>query len=575
MATVPLSDAGSAQHGGQRGRRVMLPRPSLRTAGVVVILTALAVAGVVSCLSLGLSPDRVVNSFSRIGKFLARAVPVDFSEPLVLLQLTLLTLAVVICGTLFAVILSVPVAYCAARNTTPHASLRWIARAMTVLARSTPEIVILIIMATLVSGGPVWPSIVAIGLHSVGMVGKLFADAIEQIDEGPRIAIRAAGGGRLQEFVSGVLPQVLPSWIATALHRNDINLRGSVILAIVGMPGIGYELKASIERLDYRRALAAAIILFVLCVLMEIVATVLRSMILARPAAGRSLGARLSRALHQRGESAAPAGSDHPTARRRLSAPWNGRRVQVALIGWSLVAVLVWSLWYAQINWADVLGFWAAVPQRISTLFPLGFGDTPLPKVVELFWQTIYIALAGTLIAFVFSAPIGSLAARNVAPNSWVHAVFRLVLVVIRGIPELLLAIVLILATGFGPIAGAFALGLGGIGLLGKLFADSFEEVSPGPEIALRAVGASRTQVYASATVPQASQAIVGHVFYMLDSNIRAATVLGVVGAGGVGFIMFEAASRSQYNVVLTIALVIMAIVLVLEGMAMWVRKSM
>ncbi|ABY22149.1 phosphonates transport system permease protein [Renibacterium salmoninarum ATCC 33209] len=578
MATglsAPPSNSKTVLPAGSERR--LLPRPSARSLGVAAVLLALFL-GVVAVSSLGLSGPRIVSSLDKIGKFLARSVPMDFSEPLVLAQLTLQTLSVVICGTLLATIISIPIAYFAARNTSPHPALRWLARGMTVLARSIPELVLLIIVITLVAGGPVWPSIVAIGLHSVGMIGKLFADAIEQIDEGPRIAIRAAGGGKLQEFVSGVLLQVLPSWVATVLHRNDINLRASAILGIVGMPGLGYELKASIDRLDYQRMLAAALILFALCVVMEIIATVLCSMILGRASAGKSLGSRLSRKLvttTANGDGSLATIALPSPAKRRTSAPWTSRRIQVNLIGWLILAVLIWAVLYANINWPDVVNAVVNLPQRFSTLFPLSFGDTPAPKMMSLLWETFYIALAGTLIAVLFSVPFGSFAARNIAANGAVHKTFRLVLLAIRDIPELLLAIILILATGFGPIAGAFALGLGGIGLLGKLLADSFEEVDSGPETALKATGARRGQIYAAATFPQATPAFVGHIFYMLDSNVRAATVLGVVGGGGVGFVMFEATSRSQYNVVFTIALMILAIVLVIEGVSMWVRKAL
>lgn len=111
----------------------------------------------------------------------------------------------------------------------------------------------------------------------------------------------------------------------------------------------------------------------------------------------------------------------------------------------------------------------------------------------------------------------------------------RLLLVGIRGVPEVILAIVLIVVTGLGTQAGTLALALGGVGLLGKLLADSFEEVSSGPERALAATGATRLQVYAGATLPQGTRALIGHTFYMLDTNIRAATLLGIVGAGESG----------------------------------------
>lgn len=576
MTTTGLNAPPSRKLPEPAPERRLLPKPAPRSLGVAAILLGMLVAGIVAVAALGISGPRIVSSLDKIGKFLARSVPLDFSDPGLLVELTLKTLSVVISGTLLATVISLPLAYLAARNTAPHPAVRWLARAVIVVARSIPEVILLIILVTLMALGAL-PAVVAIGLHSVGMIGKLFADAIEQIDEGPRIAVRAAGGNWLQEFVSGVLPQVLPSWVATVLHRNDINLRASAILGVVGMPGLGYELYTAILRLDYPRALAAAVILFLLCVAMEIIATLLRSMILGRPAAGRSLGARISRhAVTRAAEPGAPGGVPGGTGKTkgRLSAPWTGRRVQVNAIGWLAVGVLLWALWYARINWRDVIDVWARIPERVSALFPLSFGDTPAPKMLGLVWETGYIALAGTLIAVLFSVPVGSLAARNVAANGAVHKAFRLVLLIIRGIPELLLAIILILATGFGPIAGAFALGLGGIGLLGKLLADSLEEVDPGPETALQATGARRGQIYASATFPQAAPAFIGHIFYMLDSNVRAATVLGVVGGGGVGFVMFEAASRSQYNVVFTIALMILAIVLAIEGVSMWVRKA-
>jgi phosphonate transport system permease protein len=136
-----------------------------------------------------------------------------------------------------------------------------------------------------------------------------------------------------------------------------------------------------------------------------------------------------------------------------------------------------------------------------------------------------------------------------------------------------ILAIVLIVVTGLGTQAGTLALALGGVGLLGKLLADSFEEVSPGPERALSATGASRVQVYAGATLPQGTRALIGHTFYMLDTNLRAATLLGIVGAGGVGYYLLNASQGSNYGTVTAIVLMILVTVLAVEGLAIWMRR--
>src|SRR5262249_15456670 len=147
------------------------------------------------------------------------------------------------------------------------------------------------------------------------------------------------------------------------------------------------------------------------------------------------------------------------------------------------------------------------------------------------------------------------------------------VVVLVRGIPELVLAIVFVVITGLGAVAGALALGVGAVGLLGKLVADSLEEVDPGVEAAVRATGAGRRQVFCSATLPQAAPAFVGHVLYQLDVNIRSATLLGIVGAGGIGFDLLNASRVLDFGVVTTVLLLVFATVLVVELLAVWLRR--
>lgn len=521
---------------GKSPHRAPWTRRSWARLSVTIILVALVLAAIGSFQLLDFSATRLTRAAPAAERFFARMLPLDFSHPEELLRLTFLTLAIVVCGTALSAVLSVPIAYWAARNTSPHPALRWFARSVTVLARAFPELILIIVLATMFSLGSL-PGILALGLHSVGMVGKLFADAIEQIDNGPRIAIRAAGGTKTQEFVSGVLPQVAPSWVATILHRQDINLRASAILGYVGMPGLGYELSASIQRLDYQRAMAVAVVIFALCMAMEVLSSSIRRMI-----------------LH----------GDRSRMRRRWSGP---------ALGWTAAAAVVAAVVIAAPAWGDLLTVWTVLPQRLASFFSLSTGDYTWPQILAMLGQTIAIALAGTSIGVFLSIVIGSYAASNVAPGEGVRRGARLLLLVVRGIPELILAIVLILMTGLGGAAAALALGIGTVGLLGKLLADSIEEVDPGPERAIRATGASRMQTYVSATFTQAAPAVVGHVFYAMDGNIRAATVLAVVGAGGVGQVMFEAAQLSRYNVVFTMALLVIGLVLFIEALAIWIRK--
>src|SRR5690606_2428762 len=181
-------------------------------------------------------------------------------------------------GTALAAVLSIPVAYGAARNTTPHTAVLALCRSIGVIARAIPDVVFVVIFAFLWFNSGTLPAIIAIGLHSVGMISKMFADAIEQVDEGPRLAIRSAGGSKSQEFWSGVVPQVLPAWVAVTLHRADINLRGTVILGVVGVIGIGYELAGALHGgpARMRRVMPLVVIITVQCVLFDIVSQLRR-----------------------------------------------------------------------------------------------------------------------------------------------------------------------------------------------------------------------------------------------------------------------------------------------------------
>jgi len=543
-------------------------------------LVALVAVSIAALGEVDISIPDMVASWGNAERFFARVGALSFPEPAELAWLIALTLGLVLTGTLLAAVLSVPIAYLAASNTTPGNGWRAAARFAGVLARSLPDVVLAMVFVLMFSLGAL-PGILAIGIHSIGMISKMFADAIEQIDEGPRLAIRAAGGSRAQEFFSGILPQVLPSWVATVLHRNDINLRGSVVLGYVGVAGLGLEMSYAFKSLNYGLGLGIALVIFVLCVVMEVVSSVVRAAMLGRTGDRRTWADRLvGRRLARKGRvdaasrgTAAPAAAWAQSPQTALRRPWTGERVRNVVAGWVAVAIVVAGVWVCQINWGDFLTVWAKIPAVAVQFWPPTFGVYGAEVMFEALRETVAIALAATLLALLPSLLLGSFAARNVAANGGVRGTARFALVGIRGIPEIILAIVLIVITGLGMQAGTIALAVGGVGLLGKLIADSFEEVDRGPERALFATGATRLQVYAGATVPQGARALVGHSFYLLDTNIRAATILGIVGGGGVGYYLLNASQGANYGMVTAIVLMILVTVLIVEGIAMWMRK--
>ncbi|AWG00492.1 PhnE/PtxC family ABC transporter permease [Clavibacter michiganensis] len=571
-------DAGGP--GADVAARAPRPRASRARLAAWIVLGLIVAAAVAALVSVDISIPRMVQSLGNAQRFAGRIGALTLPEPADLLRLTAQTLGFVITGTVLAAVLSVPVAVLAASNTSPGPAWQGGARFVGVLARSVPDVVLAMVFVLMFSLGSL-PGILAVGIHSVGMLSKMFADAIEQIDEGPRLAIRAAGGSRLQELAAGVLPQVAPSWVANVLHRNDINLRGSVILGYVGVAGLGLQMSYAFKALDYGRGLGLAAVIFALCVVMEVVSAAVRAAMLGAGAVRTQPMDRLVRRLLPRRAPGGSAGGAIPstpdtrpaTPDDALRRPWTPARVRTAVALAVAALVLVGAVLVSDITWSDLGTFWARIPAVAAELWPPDAGAYGWPVLVGAMGQTVVVALAAALLTLAGSAVIGALAARNVAPGPGIRGAARLVLVAVRGVPELILAIVLIVISGLGMQAGTIALAVGGMGLLGKLVADSLEEVDPGPERALTATGATRPQVLAAATLPQAARAMLGHGFYLLDTNIRAATLLGIVGGGGVGYYLLNASEGARYGMVTAIVLMILATVLVVEGVAVWMRR--
>ncbi|WP_240739824.1 phosphonate ABC transporter, permease protein PhnE [Leucobacter triazinivorans] len=557
--------------------RATLPVPSRNSVIAAALLLALLAAGLWSFRGVGLSWEQLARGTEYAGQFLARTVPFVWPTVGETVRLSALTLAIVFCGTALAAILSIPVAVLAARNTTPWRGGGALGRFLGVTARAAPDAIMAMIFALVIGQGAL-AGVLALGIHSIGMISKLTADAIEQIDEGPVRALRAAGASRAQQFWGGIWPQVLPAYIAIVLHRADINLRVSVILGFVGVAGLGQQLSHAMQTLNYREAMPFAVIIFVLCVAFEVVSALIRRALLGAQPTGRGLGHRLVRRVTS--APAAKAGAARAArirqSRLRLGRagriPWTPDRLRQAGLIWGTAAVLAVSIGIAATQGSSFAYFWKNLGIAAARLWPPSLAPEKWGDVALALLETVQIAFAATLFAVVFSALLGAFAARNVAPNPGVRAGARFTLIAIRGLPELLLALFFIILTGLGPGAAVLALGIGGIGLLGKLVADSLEEVRPGPERALTAVGATRTQVFAAATFPQAVPAFVGHTLYLLDTNVRSATVLGIVGGGGIGYMLASAARINQHEL-LFLLLCVLAIVFLLEGLSSWLRR--
>jgi len=198
-----------------------------------------------------------------------------------------------------------------------------------------------------------------------------------------------------------------------------------------------------------------------------------------------------------------------------------------------------------------------------------------LPRASAAALQTVQMALVGTVVGAVLSVPLAFLAATNVTPHAALYRASRAVIGFIRSIPDLIWGLIFVSAVGLGPFPGTVALALGSIGMLGKLYAEAIEEIDPGQVEALRSTGAHPLQTLALGVVPQVVPAAVALTLYRWDINIRDSIVLGLVGAGGIGFELQTSMRLFRYPEVLTMIVVILVIVLLVEHLSSYVRARM
>ena len=180
----------------------------------------------------------------------SRMVPPKWSYSLELIKPVWDTINIATLGTVIAMIIAVPVAFCAARNTTPHSTVRIVALFIIVASRSVNSL-IWALMLVFILGPGVLAGTVAIGLRSIGFCAKLIYESIEEIDANQVEAVKATGASNLQQMIYGIIPQVLPTIAGVGIYRWDINIRESTILGLVGAGGIGLQLNGSINTLAW------------------------------------------------------------------------------------------------------------------------------------------------------------------------------------------------------------------------------------------------------------------------------------------------------------------------------------
>ena len=220
---------------------------------------------------------------------------------------------------------------------------------------------------------------------------------------------------------------------------------------------------------------------------------------------------------------------------------------------------------------AETMQMTTQTVEKTYLVEPVGYLTFTLGKMLE----TIEMAVWASLFAVLLSLPLAWVAARNFTPHLVLYRLARSFISFLRAVPELISALFLVLAFGFGPIAGILALALHSVGFLAKFFAEDIEAADKVPQDAIRATGAGDLAVLRLAVLPQVLPSYTALTFYILDRNIRMGTVIGLVGAGGIGQGLKGRYDMFQYDHVATILLIIFLSVLALDALAARLRRKL
>lgn len=237
-----------------------------------------------------------------------------------------------------------------------------------------------------------------------------------------------------------------------------------------------------------------------------------------------------------------------------------------ALIAWSIEAIVVGDTDWSRISWASML---KSAGQFMSVDLSI-FGSLMEPAL-----ETALMATLGTLVGLVLAVPVAWLGAMNISPlGRTTYTLGRGLMTLSRSVHEVVWGLIFVAAVGLGALAGVLAMGIRSIGFISKTVAEAIEDVNPGPVEAMRAVGASRFQILLFGIVPQVIPVFIGNVIFEWDVNIRRSTIMGLVGAGGLGLALHRQMAAYNYGGIATVLLVILLLIVAGEIISYYARRA-
>jgi phosphonate transport system permease protein len=258
-----------------------IPNQPLNQKILKYVITILIVVGSIwSASGLEITPDRIFSAPSKIWILISAMFPLDLSQEAIdrIVPKVAESLFIAWAGTVIGAIFSFPVSFLAANNVSLN-SLSRITKQVLNIIRAFPELILAFVLLPITGLGPLTGTL-AVGIHSIGTLGKLSSEVIEGIDEGPLESIKSSGGSKLNELFFGVVPQVMPTITSYWLYRFEINLRASAVLGVVGAGGVGAELINQLRFRDFPRAGTVLVVTIAMVLVVDTISASIRKRII-------------------------------------------------------------------------------------------------------------------------------------------------------------------------------------------------------------------------------------------------------------------------------------------------------
>jgi phosphonate transport system permease protein len=249
-------------------------------------------------------------------------------------------------------------------------------------------------------------------------------------------------------------------------------------------------------------------------------------------------------------------------------------KLQRRLIWAIFIGLVIYCLWAFNFSPARVAEGVTRLGRVLSFMFPPHVWTEwdAFSEVLKGLGETVAMAFMGTLLGALIAFPLSFLGAKTINPLSWFRLSTRRGFDVLRAVEQLILALIFIRAFGLGPLAGVLAIAVSDIGTMSKLFSEAIENTSEKPVDGVKASGGSRLQTIRFGTLPQALPVILSIILYQLESNTRSGTILGIVGAGGIGFLLADRISAYRWDEAWSIIFLIILTVYLIDGISARLR---